>query len=746
MEEEEEKIRLPTKEGEVVDRDDYLSEAEAVYQGYDEDDEITYGFSVSRSCDDEEEWADDEEGVQFCADDDLSTSVRPEESWVDTGTARDSYVINGREYKDPRQYIRALYGMDVSRHAQLSGEEQIALACIVRRGVLCECSIMMDDSFDPERFPNHLVDKPDKVLRRLKQTDDEKVWVEALSDEERHAAIVEGRAAQEKLLSCNLALVMDIARREHSRVEYLDRVQAGNEGLMKAVQYFDPYRGYKFSTFATRLIINEISECARIERQQITGPKVWENKVVTEADINKAYERMGGIFWMREITVDTGFDSAVIKRQIAVMLEQKIYMESVASDIVSGAPRSYDDVLANADMEATEEDNHCGTKKGRPCADDDSDKYDSDYSGAQPRYDIVTGDGKAPKDTEMSFEDYVRKFFSTLIRVNTVPHNDLAYFVLRNYDAIRRKAEYLKQYLENPWSYTEETAIAELPNLIGRGEIWPEYVQIEQAKAWSWKGIVQEENKLPDLSEYVDHEHPTEAMALILYEGYIPRRQQLILDSAGLSKEYCDWICEIINFALDGRLDDGEKALLDEFAAGRSYASIQDKYHIAPNTVNRRKVEILSSIYDQIIESTNRENGAALYRCLVYRYKVWVLREWRRSVLNRMVRDHYIEHDRFALRSRGEADSQRPMMETLYKNITGVLNAVDSTVNAVRRITTPIREATQGVRAILASEAYEKWKNELDESGDDSDLDRLDADGESVGVDAESIDHPPKAG
>ena len=85
-------------------------------------------------------------------------------------------------------------------------------------------------------------------------------------------------------------------------------------------------------------------------------------------------------------------------------------------------------------------------------------------------------------------------------------------------------------------------------------------------------------------------------------------------------------------------------------------------------------------------------------------------------------------------------------METLYKNITGVLNAVDSTVNAVRRITTPIREATQGVRAILASEAYEKWKNELDESGDDSDLDRLDADGEGVGVDAVSIDHPPKAG
>uniref|UniRef100_UPI0025A2F228 hypothetical protein n=1 Tax=Klebsiella pneumoniae TaxID=573 RepID=UPI0025A2F228 len=75
------------------------------------------------------------------------------------------------------------------------------------------------------------------------------------------------------------------------------------------------------------------------------------------------------------------------------------------------------------------------------------------------------------------------------IRVNTVPHNDLAYFILRNYDAIRRKAEHLNQYLEMPWAYTEGTAIAELPNLISRGEIWPERVQIDQAREWSWRGM-----------------------------------------------------------------------------------------------------------------------------------------------------------------------------------------------------------------------------------------------------------------
>ena len=77
------------------------------------------------------------------------------------------------------------------------------------------------------------------MLRRLHQTDEEKAWVESLDEEEKHRIIAEGRAAQERLISGNLPLVMDIAREVSSQMEYLDRIQAGNIGLQKAVQYYN---------------------------------------------------------------------------------------------------------------------------------------------------------------------------------------------------------------------------------------------------------------------------------------------------------------------------------------------------------------------------------------------------------------------------------------------------------------------------------------------------------------------------
>ena len=120
------------------------------------------------------------------------------------------------------------------------------------------------------------------MLRRLHQTDEEKVWVESLTKEEKRKIIAEGRAAQEKLASSFLPLVMSIATAEYNQMEYLDRVQAGNEGLMKAIQYFNPYKGVKFITYATYLIRNEMRDQAKELKKQKSGPTIWENFVPTE--------------------------------------------------------------------------------------------------------------------------------------------------------------------------------------------------------------------------------------------------------------------------------------------------------------------------------------------------------------------------------------------------------------------------------------------------------------------------------
>ena len=205
------------------------------------DDDLDEDLDSSDDFDDDEDEDDSDED-----DDDSDSADEIDEVWDEDESAALRQARKDAELTASADSVRA-YLKQIGKVALLTAEEEVSLAKRIEAGLYAQ--FKMDEAkAENTRIP--YAQKRD--LRDIAR---------------------DGRRAKNHLLEANLRLVVSLAKRYTGRgMAFLDLIQEGNLGLIRAVEKFDYTKGYKFSTYATWWIRQAITRAMADQARTIRIP------------------------------------------------------------------------------------------------------------------------------------------------------------------------------------------------------------------------------------------------------------------------------------------------------------------------------------------------------------------------------------------------------------------------------------------------------------------------------------------